>query len=314
MIAPAHVLVSGGRGFVGRAVVRRLLAAGRRVTVLSSDPSAAPPPGCDLVVADLDDPRAVDAALADLDVDAVCHLAARTRVRDSIADPAGVYRTNVGGTAALLGVLRRRAQRRGQPLTAVLASSGAVYGPRGGAPLQEGLPPAPTNPYAASKAAAEQLLAFEAATGAVAAVTLRAFNVAGADGDAVDRDTTRLLPRALQVAAEGGAFPLNGDGSAVRELVHVADLADAYLLALDAARPGRHRVYNVGSGTGVTVAEVLEAVRRTTGRPVPVERRPAADEPQALVADSRRIRAELGWRPRRSDLDTIVADAWAALR
>src|SRR5690606_29269558 len=110
------------------------------------------------------------------------------------------------------------------------------------------------------------------------------------------------------------AFPLNGDGSAVRELVHVADLADAYVLALDAARPGDHRVYNVGSGTGVSVAEVLAAVRRVTARPVPVERRPAADEPQALVADSRRIRAELGWTPRRSDLDTIVADAWAAAR
>lgn len=312
-MAPRHVLVTGGRGFVGRALVRRLLAAGRRVTVLSSDPEAAPPPGADLVAADLTEPAAV-AALRDLDVDGVCHLAARTRVRDSFADPAGVYATNVGGTAALLGVLRAAAQRRGRPVAVVLASTGAVYGPRDGRPLGEDLPPAPTNPYAASKAAAEQLLAFEAATGAVAAVTLRAFNVAGADGDAVDDDPTRLLPRALRVAAGSGAFPLNGDGSAVRELVHVADLADAYVLALDAARPGDHRVYNVGSGTGVSVAEMLAAVRRVTARPVPVERRPAADEPQALVADSRRIRAELGWTPRRSDLDTIVADAWAAAR
>jgi UDP-glucose 4-epimerase len=115
-------------------------------------------------------------------------------------------------------------------------------------------------------------------------------------------------------AGQAGQVIVNGDGSAVREFVHVADLAAAYALALDAAEVGRHRVLNVGSGTGVRVGEVVEAVEQVSGRRVPVVRRPPASEPQALVADSTRIRSELGWRPERPDLRSIVADAWEAVR
>ena len=129
-----------------------------------------------------------------------------------------------------------------------------------------------------------------------------------------DHDDTRLVPRALQVAA--GRLPhltINGDGTAVREFVHVDDLATAFLMAFDAARDGGHHVFNVGSGTGASVRDVVAMVREVTGRPVPTVTRPAGPEPPVLVADSSAIRAALGWSPKRSDLRQIIADSWAAL-
>jgi UDP-glucose 4-epimerase len=181
-------------------------------------------------------------------------------------------------------------------------------------PAPEDAPVAPSSPYAASKAAAEAVVGAAAAAGLVGAVTLRVFNVAGATGGRGDPDGSRLVPAALDAAAgRRDAFALNGDGGVVREFVHVADLADAWLLAVEAAAPGRHLVLNAGSGAGVSVAEVLAAVERVTGRRVPVLARPPADEPAALVADSARIRAELGWAPTRSAIERIVADAWGVL-
>ena len=168
---------------------------------------------------------------------------------------------------------------------------------------------APASPYAASKWAAEELVRYEAGTGGLGAVTLRCFNAAGPG----DTDPTRLIPRALAAAAgRTSSLGVNGDGSAVRDYVHVDDLADAYALAFSATRPGEHRVYNVG-GTAASVREVIAAVEEVSGRRVPVERRPPQDEPAELRADSSRLREELGWRPERSELRTIVADAWDGL-
>jgi UDP-glucose 4-epimerase len=145
-------------------------------------------------------------------------------------------------------------------------------------------------------------------------VTLRAFAVAGAYRGHGDADRSRILPKALAVAAGDAPYvELNGDGSAVRELTHVADLADAFALALDAARPGVHRLYHAGTGKGITMLDLLAAVERITGRRVPTVRRPPASEARSVVADPLRIQAELGWRPVRSDLDRVVADAWAAV-
>lgn len=301
-----RVLVTGGNGFLGSALVLKLREAGHEVVVVSRHPDA--DDGVRGLRADLRDPAAMATVLRGVELDGVCHLAALTRVRDSFADPLGYYATNLAGTLNLLAALAPRVPRF------VFASTCAVYG-RVDHPATETDPPAPGNPYASSKLAAEQLVGYQAALGGLAAVTLRCFNTAGAVAGIHDPDLTRLIPKALAVAAGGEAwFGLNGDGSAVREFTHVEDLADAYVLALHAARPGQHDVFNIGSGQGVTLRQVLDAVQEITGRTLPIQRHPPQDEPTVLVADSTRARERLGWSPRRSSLERIVADAWAAVR
>lgn len=310
-----RVLVTGGFGYVGGAVAMRLADAGHEVTLLTRrrHRPASPPVAAEVCVADLLDPDQLDKLLADRPFDGVCHLAGLVRVRESFNDPAAYFQVNVGGTASLLAALARAAGQTGRPVRLVFASTAAVYGPSSGGPISEDHPLAPTSPYGASKLAAEQLIGYQAATGTLAAVTLRGFAIAGAIGAHGDADLSRIIPKALAVAA--GRTPhveVNGDGSAVREFTHVADVADAYLLALTAARPGEHLVCNVGTGQGVGVREVLATVEAVTGQRLPVVRRPAANEPPALLADTRRIQAQLGWRPHHSDLNEIVATAWHA--
>ncbi len=299
-----RVLVTGATGYLGRVLVPRLRAAGHEVVELRRAGAAA----AGVRVADLRDAAAVREALGDGPFDGVCHLAAATRARASHDDPLAFYATNVAGTIGLLEAVTAAGARP----RVVLASTGAVYAARP-EPLDEAAPIAPATPYARTKRAAEDCVADAATAGAIAAVTLRTFNVAGGADGVADRDTTRLIPRALAVAhGDEPAFPLNGDGSAAREFTHVLDVADAYVMALEAVRPGEHRVYNVGSGEGVAVARVLEVVEEVTGRRVPIDRRPPAAEATALVADSRRLTAELGWVPARSSIRRIVADAWTA--
>lgn len=305
-----RVLVTGSLGFTGQAVARRLLADGHRVVALTSSSGSAGrpvPPGAEMRVADLRDAAAVARAVEG--VDAVCHLGALTRVRDSADDPVGYFDVNVGGTLNLLRALEGRA---GVVPTVVFCSSGAVYGAHEGT-LREDLPPAPAHPYGASKLAAEQVIAHLAATGRIAAVTLRCFNIAGAVDGLGDDDLTRIIPRTLAVAAGRGVLTINGDGSAVREYTHVMDVADAFALALAHARPGRADVFNVGSGHGVSLAEVVATAERVTGRAVKCEHRPPKPEAKVLLADSSRIRAELGWHPGRSALERILDDGWAAV-
>lgn len=307
-----RVLVTGGLGFIGQAVTRDLLRHGHQVVVLTRGRTRPVSAGAEVAAADLTDRAAVAGVVRGGGFDGVCHLAALTRVRDSFADPLGYFDVNVSGTLYLLQALAEA--RPGAVPRFVFGSTGAVYGSRDGQ-LQEVSPTQPGNPYGASKLAAEQMVGYQAAAGALAAVTLRCFSVAGAVDGLGDDDTTRIIPRALAVAAgDEPQVMVNGDGSAVREFVHVADVATAYRLALDAAVTGEHRVWNVGSGRGVTVADVVETVHRVTGRPVPVEHQPPKPEPQVLMADNSRIRAELGWEPRHSDLEEIVRDGWTARR
>lgn len=310
-----RVLVTGGLGFIGQAVTRDLLAHGHQVVVLTRGRGDRPvPAGAELALADVTDRAAVAGVVRGGGFDGVCHLAAVTRVRDSFADPLRYFDVNVSGTLYLLEALAQ-ARPAGDPDGVprfVFGSTNAVYGAQDGHLREDDLT-RPGNPYGASKLAAEQLVGYQAATGAIAAVSLRCFAVAGAVDHLGDADSTRIIPRALAVAAgDEPRVTVNGDGSAVREFVHVADVATAYRLALEAAEAGRHRVWNVGSGRGVTVAEVVEVVRRVTGRPVPVEHQPPKPEPRVLMADNSRIRAELGWEPTHSDLEEIIRDGWNA--
>jgi UDP-glucose 4-epimerase len=304
-----RVLVTGATGFIGRAVVRQLTLAGHSVVGFARTPQ---PVSWELRTGDMLDQTAVEHAVKG--VDSVCHLAGLTLVRQSFEEPVRYFRVNVTGTLNLLDAMRAEVQSNGEPLRLVFASTCAVYGTPEKQPITEAQQPAPSSPYGASKRAAETAIGYQAALGTIGAVTLRTFNVAGAVDGHGDPDTTRIIPRTLLVASgQADRVNVNGDGSAIREYTHVADLAHAYAAALEAAEPGEHRIYNVGSGVGVSVRDVLEAAERVTGRPVPVHWGPPASEPQELRADSSRFRNDLGWHPSRSDLETIVGDAWQAL-
>lgn len=305
-----RVLVTGAAGYVGHAVGLRLVAAGHQVSGLIRSTAREPAPGVRPVIGDLLDPYGLQAVL-DEPYDAVCHLAALTRVRDSFADPAGYFTANVQGTVNLLRALPSQTSRM------VYGSTAAVYGTPDRQPIPETQTPDPTSPYGASKLAAEQLVRFHARTGAISATVLRTFNVAGSAGGRPDPDLTRLIPKALSVAAgDAPRLEINGDGAAVREYLHVDDLAAAHVRALgdlEGAPAGRDRTYNVGTGAGTSVLEVIAAVEEVTARPVPTVRRPPRPEPPLLVCDARAIRRDLGWRPVRSALREIIADGWAAL-
>jgi UDP-glucose 4-epimerase len=285
-----QVAVTGGSGFVGRALLGRRLLGGLQAVPMAWRYSAA-------------DQRLTTAALAG-NTSAVVHLAGLTRARDSWQRPLEYFRANASGTTELLQVVIGADVGR-----FVLASTGAIYGSPERQPMDELTPDEVPHPYAGSKLAAELAVEAQARSGNVGAVILRLFNVAGPG----DSDPTRLVPRVLAVAAgEAPVLEVNGDGSAVRDYVHVEDVAEAFLAAVDAAEVGQARRYNIGSGVGTSVMDVVAAVERVTGRSVPVKHNPPAAEPPVLVCDPSKAMRELGWRPWRSDIDTIVRDAWVA--
>ena len=302
-----RVLVTGGLGFLGHAVTHRLLAADHTPIVLSRRPEASSPiPGAQTVVADLRDSTALKAAVDAAQPDGICHLAALTRVRDSFERPLEYFDVNLGGSAALLHAVE------GKRLPLVFASTGAVYGPCQGR-ITEAQPTLPTTPYGASKLAAEQLLRYHAQAGAIGTMILRCFNMSGAVDGVGDRDATRIIPKALAVAAGTAShIDINGDGSVIREFSHVADVANAVVMALGATRVGAAETFNVGSGVQSTMMEIVRTVKRVTGRTVPVEFHPPRQEPAVLMADSGRLRAKLGWEPVYGALEGMVADAWGA--
>lgn len=312
------LLVTGGAGYVGSVVTALLVRAGHEVTVLddlSTGHADAVPEGARLVVADLHEA----AEVLDPSVDAVLHFAAKSLVGESVTAPEKYWRTNVSGTLALLEATLRHGVGR-----LVFSSSAATYGEPGSeTPIRETDPAMPTSPYGATKLAADHLLESWSRAHGLGAVSLRYFNVAGAHlGFGERHDTeTHLVPNLLKVAAGeeehatvfGTDYPTR-DGTAVRDYLHVADLADAHLRALERARPRTFRVHNLGSGGGHSVREVIDAVRRVTGHPVPVVDSPRrAGDPAVLVAANDRAREELGWTPVRT-LDETVADAWEFAR
>ncbi|MDT0308009.1 UDP-glucose 4-epimerase GalE [Streptomyces sp. DSM 44917] len=309
-------LVTGGAGYVGSVVAAHLLAAGHRVTVLddlSTGHRDAVPPGADFVHGRVQDAgKHVGGGY-----DAVLHFAASSQVGESVADPEKYWRNNAGGSLELLAAMRRF----NVPLL-VFSSTAAVYGQPEATPITEDAPTRPTSPYGASKLAVDHMIGAACAAHGLAAVSLRYFNVAGAHGELGLGERhdpeTHLIPLALQVAAgERPSLAVHGtdyptpDGTCVRDYIHVDDLADAHLRALDAATPGEHLICNLGNGNGFSVREVIETARAVTGRPIPAKdgpRRPG--DPAVLVASAERARERLGWRPVRTDLATIVSDAW----
>jgi UDP-glucose 4-epimerase len=315
-------LVTGGAGYVGSVVAAHLLEAGHRVTVvddLSTGFREGVPAGADFVRG-----RIQDAAdWIDGSYDAVLHFAASSQVGESVVHPEKYWRNNVGGTMALLDAMRSAGVR-----TLVFSSTAATYGEPEEVPITEGSVTAPTNPYGASKLAVDHMIAGECAAHGLAAVSLRYFNVAGAYrsahgalGERHDPES-HLIPLVLQVAlgqresisVYGDDYP-TPDGTCVRDYIHVADLAEAHLLALDAAEPGEHLVCNLGNGNGFSVREVIRTVREVTGHPIPEAVAPRrGGDPAFLVASADRARERLGWRPSRADLRDIVADAWAFAR
>ncbi|MFE7813975.1 UDP-glucose 4-epimerase GalE [Streptomyces sp. NPDC057433] len=307
-------LVTGGAGYVGSVVAQHLLEAGHEVVVLddlSTGVREAVPAGASFVEGDIRDA----AAWLDPSFDGVLHFAASSQVGESVVKPEKYWENNVGGTMALLGAMRGAGVRR-----LVFSSTAATYGEPEQVPIVESAPTRPTNPYGATKLAVDHMITGEAAAHGLGAVSLRYFNVAGAYGQYGERHDpeSHLIPLVLQVAqgrrdainVYGDDYP-TPDGTCVRDYIHVADLAEAHLLALTAATPGEHLVCNLGNGSGFSVREVIETVRRVTGHPVPETVAPRrGGDPAVLVASAAAAHEKLGWKPTRPDLAGIVADAW----
>ncbi len=322
------LLVTGGAGYVGSVVSRLLLDAGHEVVVLddlSTGDAVGVAEGATFVQG-----RVHDAAREVLDpsFDGVLHFAAFIAAGESVVRPEKYWDNNLVGSLALLAAMRAHRVPR-----IVFSSTANVYGDPDEVPIPETAATRPPNPYAGSKLAVDFALRDEAVAYGLAATSLRYFNVCGAHlagdvkiGERHDPET-HLIPIALQVAAGvreklqlfGDDYP-TPDGTCVRDYIHVSDLASAHLLALESMhpgsqQPGSHRVFNLGNGTGFSNRQVVEVVREVTGHPIPVEVAPRrGGDPAILVAASERAQTELGWRPQRADLSTIVADAWEFYR
>lgn len=312
----SHVLVTGGAGYVGSVCATVLVEKGYRVTViddLSTGNREAVPADAAFLESDVLD--AAPEVLAD-DCAAVFHFAAKSLVGESVVSPAKYWSGNVVTTLRLLDLLRAA-----KVDNLVFSSTAACYGEPETVPITEDLPTAPTNPYGASKLTIDNIITSYAAAYGLGATSLRYFNVAGAYGSVGENRAveTHLIPLVLQVALGardsirifGDDWP-TVDGTCVRDYIHIRDLADAHLLAAGSNEPGAHRIFNLGSGDGFSVRQVIDTCREVTGHPIPAETAPRrAGDPATLIASSRRAIAELGWEPSRSDLRTIVEDAWA---
>ncbi len=312
------LLVTGGAGYIGSVVAAQLLKAGHDVTVLDSlarGHRAAVPDGCGFVEVDLLDADAVDGALAE-GYEGVLHFAALALVGESVDHPERYHRGNFVGALNLLDAMRAHGVKR-----LVFSSTCATYGEPETVPIHEQVPTAPVNSYGNSKLAIDRMIADECRAHGLGAISLRYFNVAGASGPQGEdhEPETHLIPLILRAAAGkrdsvsifGTDYP-TPDGTAVRDYIHVEDLADAHILALDAIASGEHQILNLGNGNGFSVREVIEAAKRVTGVDFAVrEEDRRAGDPPMLVAASEKVREVLGWTPNKPEIETMIADAWA---
>ncbi|HEY5003418.1 MAG TPA: UDP-glucose 4-epimerase GalE [Ktedonobacteraceae bacterium] len=311
------LLVTGGAGYIGSVMTAQLIEAGHETIVLDNLVKGHRPavnPAAQFVKCDLLDSANLKEILR-WGFDGVLHFAALSLVGESVGNPERYYRNNVVGTLNLLDAMREADVKR-----LVFSSTAAVYGAPEETPILETAVTRPTNPYGGSKLAVDQMIGFEAAAHGLAAVSLRYFNVAGASGNLgeMHQPETHLIPLVLSAAVGrreaidvyGTDYPTH-DKTAIRDYIHVEDLARAHILALNAARQGEHQIYNLGNGRGFSVLEVIEAARQVTGRAIKaneVGRR--AGDPPVLVASSEKIQKELGWRPQKPELATMIEDAW----
>lgn len=313
----AKILVTGGAGYIGSITVYHLLRRGYDVLVaddLSRGHRASVPQEI-LRVLRLQDTEALARVLEG--VDAVIHFAAYIAVGESTREPELYFSNNIGGSLSLLQAMNRAGVRK-----IVFSSTAAVYGEPRQVPILEDAPVGPVNPYGESKATVERVLRELDRFRGVRSVSLRYFNACGAEpeaglGEAHDPET-HLIPLLLQAAVSrqpiqifGGDYP-TPDGTCIRDYIHVRDLAEAHLAALDYLMDGgASDVFNAGTGCGHTVMQVLQAVEEMTGFSVPFQVAARREgDPTSLVADSSKLQKKLGWRPRRSGIRDIVCDAW----
>ena len=313
----SRVLVTGGAGYIGSVVVDQLLARGHEVVVLddlSTGHRAAVPAGATFLQGGIGDRAVVTALFAGQAVAAIVHMAAFALVAESVANPAKYRANNVAAARVLLDAAVAAGVRR-----FIFSSSCAVYGYPASVPIVEDTLKAPVSPYGETKLEFERVLTEYASRHGLSSVSLRYFNAAGAtERQGEDHDPeSHLVPNVLAVALGkhpavevfGSDYP-TPDGTAVRDYIHVEDLADAHVRALDVPPDGAVAL-NLGTGRGSSVREVVQAARRVTGHAIPASdqaRRPG--DPPELVAAAQRAAAVLGWRPRRSSLEEIVESAW----
>jgi len=317
-----RVLITGGAGYVGSVSAAAFLEAGHDVLVLddlTTGHRAAVPSGTTFHEGSYTDGSIVERLLRAEQIEAILHCAARSLVGESIREPAKYFRENVAGGIALLDAAGHAGVSR-----FVFSSTAAVYGVPDSTPIPEDAPLAPINPYGESKRAFESALAWYGRAYGLRSVALRYFNVAGATetlGE-VHEPETHLIPNVLRAAdghseltVFGDDYP-TADGTCIRDYIHVADLAQAHLLALDATAAGDPRtaeplVLNLGNGDGFSIRDVLSAAEAVTGRPIPHTvgaRRPG--DPPVLVARATRAAEALGWRPSHPSLEEMVGSAW----
>ncbi|GAA0817110.1 UDP-glucose 4-epimerase GalE [Spirilliplanes yamanashiensis] len=318
------LLVTGGAGYIGSVVTRLLLDAGHEVVVLDdlrTGHAVALAPEATHVNAPIHEAATV--LTPEAGFDGVLHFASLIQAGESMVKPEKYWEVNVVGSLRLLEAARAAGVRK-----FIFSSTAAVYGNPAEVPIPEDAAKQPTNTYGATKLAFDMALTSETFAHRLGAVSLRYFNVAGAylrDGVAIGErhdPETHIIPIALQVAAGkrdklqlfGDDYP-TPDGTCVRDYIHVEDLARAHLLALDAAVPGEHKIFNLGNGTGFSNREIVDAAREVTGAELPVEVAPRRDgDPAILVASSQRARDELGWVPQKATLADMIGDAWAFYR
>jgi UDP-glucose-4-epimerase GalE len=316
---PSTVLVTGGAGYIGSHAAKALRQAGHRVVIydnLSAGHREATL-GAPLVEGDIRDVDAVRRALRDSRATAVMHFAAWLVVSESVTDPIGYYRNNVAGALATLEAMAAERCRH-----FIFSSTCAVYGEPVETPIRETHPTAPINAYGQTKLAVEQALPHVERAYGIRSIRLRYFNAAGADPDGeLGEDHSpevHIIPRAFEAASGGAPMQIFGedyptpDGTCLRDYIHVTDLADAHVRALARLESGGASAsYNVGTERPSSVRDVIGSVERVTGQTVARTSGPRrAGDPAVLFASAERIRADLGWTPRRPELDTIVADAW----
>ena len=314
-----RVLVTGAGGYIGSVAVERLLERGHDVIALDSferGHRAAVHPDAEMAHVDLRDYEAIFATVLGRSLDAVFHFAALHLVPESVEKPAEYYRNNMLGGMNLLDAARAAEIPR-----FVFSSTAAVYGEPKTSPVRESDPKLPINPYGRSKSMVEQILEDYAAKYPINYAAFRFFNVAGATEKFGEdhRPETHIIPMALQVLqGKRHVFKIMGtdyptsDGSCIRDYVHVADLADAHILALSRLDNGSLGAINLGTKGGYSVRQIAEAVSRIVGRDLPVEEAPRrAGDPASLVADPTRALSELGWNPTRSTLEDMIASAWS---